>query len=146
MSILVIHHHSKAGSIRGSTVIPANVDIEYSLKRDEDENLILKTEKTRLMAFGPIRLKIVNAPNNRLSIDYIGDVSEDIFQELKKILQDNGLVEYKTIADKLFSNFPSLKNGKLRYTLKKYADEGKIIEDSVPNPKGGKPILRYRLK
>jgi Holliday junction resolvasome RuvABC ATP-dependent DNA helicase subunit/archaellum biogenesis ATPase FlaH len=145
MAVLVIHHHSKAGSIRGSTVIPADVDIEYSLKRDEKGYLILKSEKTRLKAFGPIKLEL-NTLNDRLRILYVGDVSEDIFGELKKICGGNDWMDYKTISDRLFSIFSSLKHGKLRYTLKKYVEEGKIDEDSIHNPKGGKPILRYKLK
>lgn len=144
MSILVIHHHSKKGEIRGTTAISAGVDVEYSLKEDKDGHLILKSEKTRVKPFGPIRLEL-DTSFDRLRFRYDGSVPEDMLDELKKILKDNGGMDYKAIAEELFSIFPSLKDGKLRYTLKKWVDEGKLKETPIPNPHGGKPILRYKL-
>lgn len=145
MSILVIHHHTKGGLLRGSTAIAANCDIEYSLKEDNDGHLILKSEKTRIKSFGPIRLEL-DTSDDFPKLLYDGEISEDIFEELKKTLQGGEWVDIKTIYDDLHDAIPDLKSGKLRYTLKRYTKEGKIDEDPTPNPKGGKPILRYRIR
>ena len=124
--VQIIHHFSKSTrkTTRGSTDIPAAVDIEFNtLKADKiHKRFQLIIGKTRIEEIEPICLRVIGLggliKNDTVGIVFDGTLVEELHSEIWKLLKDHGpLPKGSTLTDiKTVSSM--LKQRHVKFTVK----------------------------
>jgi predicted ATP-dependent serine protease len=143
-TVLFIHHHSKRGESRGSTEIMAGVDVEYSIKKESDKTLLLRSEKTRVKPLDPIKLRIENH-GELISVEYMGTIEDTVWKEVQRCLAEDHRC-FENILVEVSLVHPDISETTLRRLLRKYAESGWIrpnIDHAGKKP--GRPPVQYRL-
>jgi hypothetical protein len=143
-TVLFTHHHSKKGESRGSTEIMAGVDIEYSLKKESDSALLLRSEKTRIKPLDPVKLRI-EVTDETIRLVYVGTIEDTVWKEVERCMVKNYRYFNQIFAEVSLAH-PEITGTTLRRLLRKYAENGRIranIDHLNKNP--GRPPIQYRL-
>ena len=115
-TILLLHHHNKGtGSLetraRGSSDIPASVDLELSLY-EKGERLILQSVKSRFRPFEPVALEIYDEdgiPDIKLAIS----IEDEVRGAIRECAQGEP-VDFATIKDHVESQGIDIGTQRLR--------------------------------
>jgi predicted ATP-dependent serine protease len=143
-TVLFTHHHSKKGESRGSTEIMAGVDIEYSLKKESDSALLLRSEKTRIKPLDPVKLRI-ETTDETIRLEYVGTIEDTVWKEVERCMVKNYRYFNQIFAEVSLAH-PEITEATLRRLLRKYIENGRIranIDHLNKNP--GRPPIQYRL-
>jgi len=130
---LVLHHHTKGQGdltvrLRGSSDIPAGVDIEYALMPQKDDSLILQSVKTRTKPLIPLRLRKV-ITDKRIDMIYLGpELGRDgnILLQVSKFLRDDE-EGFEEIQEALKKEGVVIGEQALRDLLNKAVQEGNLL-------------------
>ncbi len=120
VTILLLHHHNKGtGSLeiraRGSSDIPASVDLELSLY-EKGERLILQSVKSRFKPFEPINLEIID--NEGIpEVHLVKPLSDEVVEAVRTCLEA-GPVDFKTIQEQVSGEGITIGREKLRDIVK----------------------------
>jgi hypothetical protein len=130
VTVLVIHHHRKgegplSQKLRGSSDIPAGVDVEFALI-PKDDYLIFTSVKTRTKPFEPIRLRM-SIDENFLDVVYEGTDKERIMEVIKEVLQGEGRRGVDWVFNQLKDRQVEIGINKLRDILKEGIKKGLIM-------------------
>jgi response regulator of citrate/malate metabolism len=122
----------------------AAADIEYSLKKESDRALLLKSEKTRIKPLDPITLRIENH-GDLIRVEYVGTVEDTIWKAVAGCL-DGDHRYFEQIFAEVSLAHPEISETTLRRLLRKYSESGWIkanVDHIGKNP--GRPPIQYRL-
>ena len=139
-TVLVIHHHRKGDAplqqrLRGSSDIPAGIDIEYAVVSKDIHVIEFCSVKTRVEPLEAIKLRVINK-DDKLDIVYEGSEEDEILQQVKSVLAQRGRQTFPEIKKVLESrNFPE---SKLRKAL------AKSVENSVKSGIYGRQLKREK--
>ncbi len=143
-TVLMLHHSTKGNGndkykSRGSGDITAAIDQELYIE-EKNDFIILKSLKSRFPAIQPLKLKIIDADNDSLSIDYFGKaipLEQERYNKIKGYFKEKKSGEYSDIYD-----YFDRKIGKntIKNIVHKLIEENEITELIV---KKGKKIFTH---
>ena len=153
ISVLLTHHNRKTQSengaldMRGSSDILAAVDCHVSVKRDQDNRLLLTQTKLRIAPEGdPIELQVIT-DDDSVRLEYIGTVKPSESKKKRttaaivELLDQNGEVNKQELQS-LLSDMGFRASPK---TLKQYLDT--LLEsDTITVLPGAGNEKRYQIK
>jgi hypothetical protein len=105
--VLIIHHFKKgegspAQRLRGSTDIPGGVDVAYAITR-KGKYCILESVKSRIKAFGAIKLEMMFDPDS-INVFFRGAVKgekEYVLSRARKILEKIEPADFEKVRKEL---------------------------------------------
>jgi predicted ATP-dependent serine protease len=143
-TVLFTHHQSKKGESRGSTEIMAGVDIQYSLKKESDRTLLLKSEKTRIEPLDPIKLRI-ESHGELIRVEYVGTIEDAVSKEVQRCLVKDYRY-FEQIFAEVSLVHPEITETTLRRLLRKYYETGRVTAHiDHMSKKPGRPPVQYCL-
>jgi hypothetical protein len=132
VGVLALHHHGKAMSAlelraRGSSDIVGICDVEYSLYKDREKNLVLQSVKSRRAPINPLNLRIEEI-DGRLIVNCLGtaqDQKAQLFDSIVEYLRENA-VGKNEIADYVANCGMGVSDRTLFSYIKELLEDGRI--------------------
>jgi len=129
--VLVIHHHRKgegplAEKMRGSSDILGGIDIEYSVVKTKEKDVVqFASGKTRTAPLEPINLKLTFGEAEN-TVAFLGTEEEMILEAAKDVLQGGGRWHYNEIKTEIEKREIAFGMNSLRTILIDAAARGEI--------------------